>query len=99
MPPPGAANNYGYRPAPAYLQPALDRAGLEPERKAYLGHLAGKEAQSADEVSPTGAAGPFQFTRGTGAGYGIPGNRGLTPDTSMRPPGLTDDNAPSARAS
>jgi hypothetical protein len=68
----------GYRAAPAYLQPALDRLIQDPERRAYLGQLAGKEAQGPNEVSPTGASGPFQFTRGTGKEYGLlPGGQDM----------------------
>ena len=82
-----------YRAPPAYLAPALERNIADPERRGYLGQLAGKEAQSADEVSPTGAAGPFQFTRGTGAQYGIPGNARFDPDASTRAVNaFTDDN-------
>ena len=82
-----------YKPAPAYLAPALERNIQDPERRGYLGQLAGKEAQSAGEVSSTGAAGPFQFTRGTGAQYGIPGNARLDPDAStVAANALTDDN-------
>ena len=82
-----------YKPAPAYLQPALERNIQDPERRGYLGQLAGKEAQSAGEVSPTGAAGPFQFTRGTGAQYGIPGNARFDPDAStLAANAFTDDN-------
>jgi hypothetical protein len=84
----------GFRPAPAYLQPALAASGLPPERQAYLGHLAGREAQSPNEVSSTGAAGPFQFTRGTGAQYGIPGNARFDINRSITAANqLTDDNA------
>ena len=36
----------------AYLAPALERNIQDPERRGYLGQLAGKEAQSASEVSP-----------------------------------------------
>ena len=82
-----------YKPAPAYLAPALERNIQDPERRGYLGQLAGKEAQSAGEVSPTGAAGPFQFTRGTGAQYGIPGDKRFDPDASaVAANALTDDN-------
>lgn len=70
------ANVAGYRPAPAYLRAALEQNVPDPERRAYLGHLAGKEAQSASEVSSTGASGPFQFTRGTGRQYGLVGAGG-----------------------
>jgi len=45
-------------------------------------------------VSSTGAAGPFQFTRGTGAQYGIPGNARFDVDKSIVAANqLTDDNA------
>src|SRR4051812_15680777 len=87
----------GFRPAPTYLQAALERNIQDPERRAFLGHLAGKEAQSADEVSPTGAKGPFQFTRGTGKGYGLVGpggDRRSDLDASIQAADkLTNDNA------
>jgi hypothetical protein len=86
----------GYRPPPAYLQAALAQDVADPERRAYLGQLAGKEAQSADEVSSTGAAGPFQFTRGTGAQYGLmPGGQDMRGDihaSIAAAQNLTDDN-------
>ena len=86
--------NYGYNPPPPYLAAALERNVPDPERRAYLGHLAGKEARSANEVSSTGAAGPFQFTRGTGAAYGIPGDARFDQDASIAAVNnLTDDNA------
>jgi hypothetical protein len=87
----------GFRPAPAYLAPHLAASGLSPERQAYLGHLAGKEARSANEVSPTGAAGPFQFIRSTGRQYGLvgpDGDRRTDPVASIAAVNrLTDDNA------
>ena len=58
-----------------------------------IGLAAGKEAQGAGEVSPTGAAGPFQFTRGTGAQYGVPGDKRFDPDAStLAANAFTDDN-------
>ena len=82
-----------YRAPPAYLAAALERNIVDPERRGYLGQLAGREAQSAGEVSPTGAAGPFQFTRGTGAQYGIPGDARFDPDASTRAANaFTNDN-------
>ena len=82
-----------YRAPPAYLAPTLERNIADPERRGYLGHLAGKEARSASEVSPTGAGGPFQFTRGTGAQYGIPGNARFDPDAStLAANRFTDDS-------
>ena len=82
-----------YKPAPAYLAPDLNSLIKDPERRGFLGQLAGKEAQSPNEISPTGAAGPFQFTRGTGAQYGIPGNARLDPKASiLAADRLTDDN-------
>jgi len=87
----------GFRPPPAYLAPHLAASGLSPERQAYLGHLAGKEARSANEVSPTGAAGPFQFIRSTGRQYGLigpEGDRRTDPVASIAAVNrLTDDNA------
>jgi len=91
---PQAAAPAGFRPPPAYLASSLERLVPDPARRAYLGHLAGREAQTPDEVSPTGAAGPFQFTRGTGAQYGIPGNARFDVDRSITAANqLTDDNA------
>jgi hypothetical protein len=82
-----------YKPAPAYLAPDLNSLIKDPERRGFLGQLAGKEAQSPNEISPTGAAGPFQFTRGTGAQYGVPGNARLDPKASiLAADRLTDDN-------
>ena len=97
-----AAAATGYRPAPAYLQAALASSGLPPERQAYLGHLAGKEAQSATEVSPTGATGPFQFIRSTGKQYGLVGPGGdkrsdITASIAAASK-LTDDNTATLRA-
>jgi hypothetical protein len=87
----------GFRPPPAYLAPYLAASGLPPERQAYLGHLAGKEAKSANEVSPTGAAGPFQFIRSTGRQYGLLGpdgdRRTDIPSSITAANRLTDDNA------
>jgi hypothetical protein len=90
--PPQAAS--GFRPPPQYLASSLERLIPDPERRGYLGHLAGREAQNPNEVSSTGAAGPFQFTRGTGAQYGIPGNDRFDVDKSIVAANrLTDDNA------
>ena len=87
----------GFRPPPAYLSAALERDVADPQRRAYLGHLASKEAQSPDEVSPTGAAGPFQFTRGTGRQYGLmPDGQDMRTDVNASIAAvnnLTDDNA------
>ena len=92
-----AAAPAGYRAAPSYLRAALEANIADPERRAYLGHLAGKEAQSANEVSPTGASGPFQFTRGTGRQYGLVDSSGdhRTDITAsiLAANRLTDDNA------
>jgi hypothetical protein len=55
--------------------------------RSYYGRMAGKEARSPTEVSPTGAAGPFQFLRSTGKQYGLNGegfdNR-FDPDASTK---------------
>jgi len=84
----------GYRPPPTYLASSLERLIPDPERRGYLGHLASREARNPNEVSSTGAAGPFQFTRGTGAQYGIPGNARFDVDKSIVAANqLTDDNA------
>jgi len=97
QPPAAASPPGGFRPPPAYLAPALDRLVQDPARRAYLGHLAGKEARSATEVSPTGAAGPFQFIRSTGRQYGLvgpDGDRRTDVDASIDAVNrLTDDNA------
>jgi hypothetical protein len=96
-PPQATADVSGFRPAPSYLQPALDRLVADPARRAYLGHLASREAQSPTEVSPTGAAGPFQFIRSTGQQYGLVGDGKDTRtdvDASVLAANrLTDDNA------
>ncbi|HEX3412887.1 MAG TPA: hypothetical protein VHT00_14300 [Stellaceae bacterium] len=87
----------GFKPPPAYLQAALTRLVPDPMRRAYLGHLASHEAQSPNEVSPTGASGPFQFTRSTGQQYGLVGDgqdRRTDIDASILAANkLTDDNA------
>ena len=68
----------GYkRPAPSYISGAIARNVSDPDRQAYLGSLSGGEAPNGPaDVSPTGADGPFQFTRGTGRQYGLIGPQG-----------------------
>jgi len=96
-PPAPGAPPPGFRPPPAYLAAALRERIQDPTRRAYLGQLAGKEAQTPGEVSPTGAAGPFQFIRSTGRQYGLVGPGGdrrtdvnASIDAANK---LTDDNA------
>ena len=89
--------------APRYLQQDLIGANLPPARTAYLGQLASKEAKSPTEVSSTGAAGPFQFTRGTGRQYGLVGGpegdkRTDIARSIVAANRLTDDNAATLRA-
>src|SRR5262249_30525787 len=71
-PAPAVAHAAGFIPAPAYLKGAIDAATDHPDARAYLGHLSAREApRGANDVSPTGAAGPYQFTRGTARQYGL----------------------------
>ena len=56
---------------------AIGRLEPDPTMRTYLAQLAGREdATGGQQVSPTGAAGPFQFTRGTGRQYGLVGDDG-----------------------
>ena len=83
-----------FKPTPGYMQDAIAAREKDPDMQAYYGSLSGSEAKNAQDVSPTGAAGPFQFTRGTGQQYGIPGAARLDPGAStdaVRK--LTADNA------
>jgi hypothetical protein len=66
----------GMRPTPGYIQDSIARQTEDPDMRAYLGSLSAGEAKNAQDVSPTGAAGPFQFTRGTGRQYGLMGAGG-----------------------
>ena len=65
------------RPTPGYIQDAITSNVSNPDRQALLGSLVGGEAPNGPaDVSPTGADGPFQFTRGTGRQYGLIGPQG-----------------------
>ena len=83
-----------YKPAPAYLAPALERNIQDPERRGFIwASSPARRRRAPVKCLSTGAAGPFQFTRGTGAQYGIPGNARLDPDAStVAANALTDDN-------
>lgn len=50
-------------------------ANVPPHLRPYIARMVGKEGISGKD-SPTGAAGPLQFTRGTGAKYGLVGPQG-----------------------
>lgn len=50
-------------------------ANVPPHLRDYIYRMVGKEGISGKD-SPTGAAGPLQFTKGTGAKYGLVGPRG-----------------------
>jgi len=51
---------------------AFDERGVPPEQRPYYNTLAyGESRFNPDAVSPTGARGPFQFTRGTARQYGL----------------------------
>lgn len=83
-----------FKPTPGYMQDAIAAREPNPDMQAYYGSLSGSEAKNAQDVSPTGAAGPYQFTRGTGAQYGVPGNARLDPGASTDAVrDLTADNA------
>ena len=86
------------RPTPGYMQDTITRNVADPDRQAYLGSLVGGEApRGPADVSPTGADGPFQFTRGTGRQYGLIGPQGdqrRDLDASVQAADrLTNDNA------
>ena len=86
------------RPTPGYIQDAITSNVGDPDRQAYLGSLvAGEAPRGPADVSPTGADGPFQFTRGTGRQYGLIGPQGdqrRDLNASVQAANqLTDDNA------
>jgi hypothetical protein len=93
LPSPAAAADFK---APAYLKDVIARNEPDPVMRQYYGQLAGKEAQTPTEVSKTGAAGPFQFVRGTGQQYGLNGpgfDKRTDPEASMKAvQALTNDN-------
>ena len=94
----------GYRrPTPGYIQDAIQRNVRDPDRQAYLGSLVGGEAPKGPrDTSPTGAAGPFQFTRGTGRQYGLMGPGGDRREdldaSTIAANRLTDDNVAAFRS-
>ena len=55
---------------------AVIDANAPPHLRAYLYQMVGKEDPTGKATSPTGAAGPLQFTRGTGKAYGLVGPQG-----------------------
>jgi hypothetical protein len=57
------------------VRQAIDAHAPEHLRE-YLYRMAGKEGPVAGKRSPTGAAGPLQFTEGTGKRYGLVGPQG-----------------------
>ena len=68
------AGSFG-RPTPGYIAQTLAENESDPTMRNYYGALAAAEAPGgADSVSPTGASGPFQFTRATGRQYGLVGD-------------------------
>jgi hypothetical protein len=73
-----------FRPTPGYLQDVIAAREPDPDMQAYYGALSATEApKGARDVSPrSGAAGPYQFTRGTGKDYGIPGDARFDPAAS-----------------
>ena len=85
QPPPVQPQQPQPRPSPAQLsvpQPppevaagmnrAFDERGIPPEQRPYYNTLAYHESKfDPNAVSPTGARGPFQFTRGTARQYGL----------------------------
>jgi hypothetical protein len=79
-----AQTNLGFKPTPGYMQDAIAAKEKDPDMQAYYGQLSGKEAKNAQDVSPTGAAGPFQITKSTGRGLG------LTPGQRFDPAASTD---------
>jgi hypothetical protein len=72
-----------FKPTPGYMQDTIAAREPNPDMQAYYGSLSGSEAKNARDVSPTGAAGPFQITRGTGRGLGLTPNQRFDPGASM----------------
>jgi hypothetical protein len=66
------------RTTPGYIQDAIARQETNPDMQAYYGSLVAAEAPKGPrDTSSTGAAGPYQFTRGTGRQYGLIGRGGV----------------------
>jgi hypothetical protein len=81
------------RTTPGYLQDAIARNVADPDRRAYLGSLSASEApKGPGDVSPTGAAGPYQFIPSTAKQYGLTDPTDLDTST-VAANKLTDDNA------
>jgi len=84
------------RPTSGYMQDAIAANEPDPDMRAYYGSLSAGEAKNAQDVSKTGAAGPFQFTRGTGKQYGLNGpgfdNRGDLDASTKAAQALTQAN-------
>jgi hypothetical protein len=86
------------RLTPGYMQDAIARQVKNPDMQAYFGSLVAAEAPNGPrDTSSTGAAGPYQFTRGTGQQYGLVGpggdqrqNLDASTAAAMK---LTQDNA------
>ena len=89
VPPPNLA---GFKPTPNYIRDAIARNVNDPTLRAYLGSLSGSEAKNANDVSSTGAAGPFQFIPSTARQYGLtdPTNLDASVIAAKK---LTQDNA------
>jgi len=63
---------------------AIGRYEPDETMRGYYAQLAGREDPTGGQrVSPTGAAGPFQFTRGTGKQYGLLGDDGTDNRTDV----------------
>jgi hypothetical protein len=78
--------------SPEYARAAIARATRNPDMQAYLGNLVAKESPRPNDVSSTGAKGPFQFVPGTARQYGLtdPNNPDASAQAALQ---LTGDNA------
>jgi hypothetical protein len=78
--------------SPEYARAAIARATRNPDMQAYLGNLVAKESPRPNDVSRTGARGPFQFVPGTARQYGLtdPDNPDAAAQAALQ---LTGDNA------
>lgn len=98
-PPPMSRPTTPDKSAMSEVGDAIGRAEPDETMRAYYTQLAGREdATGGQRVSPTGAAGPFQFTRGTGKQYGLFGEDGTDNRTDVEASvkavqQLTRDNA------